>query len=231
VHVIPVLDVAGGQVVHARRGERAAYRPIVSPLVAGSDPLAVARALLFRAPAARALYLADLDALAGRTAQRAVVAALLEGEPGREIWLDAGFAHPHDAESLLATLGPSAARVRPVFGTESLRDAQALSAIALRPGAILSLDVRLGVPIDPAGAWHRPASWPATLVVMTLDRVGASAGPDLQTFARMRAQAPDREWIGAGGLQNRPDLAHAAEAGAAGWLVASALHAGTLDLR
>src|SRR5690349_5300474 len=128
--VIPVLDVSRGQVVHARRGERAAYRPILSPLVHGSAPVAVARALLGRVPAARALYVADLDALRGEPPQHAVIRTLLEQEPGLEIWLDAGFADAARADASSAALGSCAARVRPVFGTESLADARALDAIA-----------------------------------------------------------------------------------------------------
>ena len=62
---------------------------------------------------------------------------------------------------------------------------------------------------------------------MTLDRVGADAGLDLDTFARLRALAPERRWIGAGGVRDAGDLA-AAAAGAEGWPVASALHDGRI---
>jgi len=46
MQVIPVLDLLDGHVVRAVRGERAAYLPIRSSLAAGSEPLAIARALL-----------------------------------------------------------------------------------------------------------------------------------------------------------------------------------------
>jgi phosphoribosylformimino-5-aminoimidazole carboxamide ribotide isomerase len=61
---------------------------------------------------------------------------------------------------------------------------------------------------------------------MTLDRVGSAGGPDLETFERLRAMAPDHTWIGAGGIRDAADLEAGAAAGAAGWLVASALHDG-----
>ena len=66
------------------------------------------------------------------------------------------------------------------------------------------------------------------MIVMTLDRVGAASGPDLETFARLRAMAADRRWIGAGGVRDADDLAAATAAGADAWLVASALHDGRL---
>ena len=62
---------------------------------------------------------------------------------------------------------------------------------------------------------------------MTLERVGADAGPDLDTLAEVRRKAPQAMLIGAGGIRHPADLARAADAGADAWLVASALH----DLR
>ena len=218
-----MLDVLDGQVVRALRGERAAYRPIVSPLVAGSDPRRVAAALLARTRS-KVLYVADLDALQGRPAQTDVCAQLLASDPALTLWLDAGLRDAAAAARLQAAFG---ARVRPVFGSESLVDAQALREFGQ---AILSLDSRLARPLDPAGIWTRPALWPDTLIAMTLDRVGARAGPDLAALASLRAQAPERRWIGAGGVRDASDLAAAAQAGAEGWLVASALHDGSLGI-
>jgi phosphoribosylformimino-5-aminoimidazole carboxamide ribotide isomerase len=65
------------------------------------------------------------------------------------------------------------------------------------------------------------------VIVMTLDRVGAFAGPDLAAFADIRRRAPQAAVIGAGGIRDSDDLAAASRAGAHEWLVASALH----DLR
>jgi phosphoribosylformimino-5-aminoimidazole carboxamide ribotide isomerase len=236
--VIPVVDLMGGQVVHARRGERGRYRPIESPLAAGSDPVAIARALLERCPAPHGapplLYVADLDALTGGRMQQAALARLLAALPTLQLWLDAGFATPAQAAQARAQLGPD--RVRPVIASESLADAQALCALATDPQTIVSLDCRHERPMDPAGLWQRPELWPATVIVMTLDRVGADAGPDFDTLARLRAQAaavhaPVRQWVGAGGLRHAGDLAAAGAAGAQAWLVASALHDGRLDPR
>ena len=63
--VIPVIDVRHGLAVAAVRGQRADYRPLVTPLAAGSDPADIARgyAALFTFPV---LYVADLDGIEGR---------------------------------------------------------------------------------------------------------------------------------------------------------------------
>ena len=221
-----MIDLLHGQVVRAVRGERSAYRPVVSTLVAGSEPQAVARALLSAVPGAAppVLYVADLDALQGGPPQEAVLRALLHAWPGLEAWVDAGFADVAAARSLADAMGEGASRLRPVFGSETLASREALAGVFAHPGAILSLDARHARPLDPAGCWDAPSLWPATVVVMTLDRVGSGAGPDLATFARLRARAPDRRWVGAGGVRTAADLRDAAAAGAQGWLVASALH-------
>ncbi|HEX7888128.1 MAG TPA: HisA/HisF-related TIM barrel protein [Ramlibacter sp.] len=232
VQVIPVIDLLRGQVVRGVRGERHAYRPIVSRLVDGSAPVDVARALRATAPPPSGreavLYVADLDAIQGGPAQVSVLLDLLRAQPELVLWLDAGFAGPASVRALRPGLGAAAARVRPVYGSESLASGAALAELAADPGAILSLDSRLERPLDPSGSWQRPDLWPRTLIVMTLDRVGAGSGPDLGTFTRLRALAPDRAWIGAGGVRDAADLRASASAGADAWLVASALHDGTL---
>lgn len=227
-----MLDLQTGQAVRAVRGERAAYRPLVSRLAAGSEPLALARALLAHprcAGAAPTLYVADLDGILRGAAQVAVLRGLLTQLPGLTLWLDAGLADAAAARALLAALGPAAASVRPVFGTESLRDAAALAGITGVPGAVLSLDTRLGSAMDPADAWSQPEHWPETLIVMTLDRVGAASGPDLALLQSLRAMRPGGHWVGAGGIRDGADLAAVQAAGATAWLVASALHDGRLD--
>jgi len=227
--LIPVIDLQAGQVVHARRGERARYLPMRSSLAPGSDPLVLAAALR-RASGSRILYLADLDALQGRAPQTAVLAALLAAEPGCTLWLDAGFHDAGEAGRLLEHLGAPAARVQPVFGSESLVSrAAAQEALAARDRAILSLD-RLGErTLDAAGCWDDPSLWPRRVIAMSLDRVGADAGPDLATLAMLRQRAPRHTaLIGAGGIRAAADLAQAEQAGAAAWLVASAWHEGRL---
>ncbi len=228
-----MLDLARGQVVRGVRGERAGYRPIVSALVAGSDPVAIATALLPPATAGRAdaatLYVADLDAIQGAQAQVGTLRRLLALRDDLCLWLDAGLSGSSAGAALRDALGAGGERVRLVYGSESLAAGNASPGLADDPRAILSLDCRLARPLDPAGLWSRPALWPRTVIAMTLDRVGAAAGPDLSTLARLRALAPDRVWIGAGGIRDRNDLRSAATTGASAWLVASALHDGTLQ--
>lgn len=227
--LIPVIDLLGGQVVRGVRGDRQAYRPIVSALCGSSEPLVVARRLCEHCASAQ-LYVADLDALMGGAVQLALLRDLLQRLPEvHELWLDGGFADAEAAAAVIGALGPEGARIAPVFGSESLRSPAVLagcfdpgSAIGAR--AVLSLDRRDGQRLDAAGCWETPALWPPRVIVMTLERVGSGEGPDLQTLSEVQARAPQARLVGAGGLRSLDDLARAGAAGAAAWLVASALH-------
>lgn len=219
--LVPVIDLQSARVVRARRGERATYRPIVTPLAEGSEPVAIARALLERA-GGHALYVADLDAIVHGRAQWAAIDALRAALPGVTLWLDAGFADAAAAAHALAGRD----RVIPVFGSESLQATQ------LPRDAVLSLDRRGTRPLDPAGWWNAPERWPHTVIAMTLDAVGSEAGPDLATLAELRRRVPaGGRIVGAGGVRHEADLASAAAAGASAWLVASALHGEAIDRR
>ncbi|VTU31310.1 1-(5-phosphoribosyl)-5-[(5-phosphoribosylamino)methylideneamino] imidazole-4-carboxamide isomerase [Variovorax sp. PBL-H6] len=227
LNLIPVIDLLQGQVVRAVRGDRQAYRPIVSALCGSSDPVTVARILCDHC-AARQLYVADLDALQGGATQVTVLAGLLEALPGIELWLDAGLADASAGQALRSRLAPFASRIVLVYGSESLRSREALER-CFGAGdddsqAALSLDRRDGQRLDAAGCWDAVALWPKRLIVMTLERVGSGAGPDLDTLRDVRRLAPGAMLIGAGGIRSEGDLARAAAAGADAWLVASALH-------
>jgi HisA/HisF family protein len=233
--LIPVVDLMQGQVVRAVRGDRAAYRPIVSQLCAGSDPVTVATAMCEHCAQGQPhqqLYIADLDALLGRPAQVAVLRTILHALPDLELWLDAGFASAVSASALLTDLGFDGERVVPVFGSESLASRAALvECFAGESNAaqrVLSLDRRNGQRLDAAGCWDAPALWPKRVIVMTLERVGSDAGPDLDTIIDVQRKAPAAFIVGAGGIRDAADLARARDAGAGAWLVASALHDGRL---
>ncbi|HEY8428207.1 MAG TPA: HisA/HisF-related TIM barrel protein [Sandaracinaceae bacterium] len=223
MQLIPVIDLLRGEVVHARGGNRDAYRPLASPLGGGSDPPAVVRALLALHPF-RALYVADLDAIERRGDNRAIVRALRREFPRLELWVDAGCA---DADDVLAARIDD--YVRPVLGSETLASIDALrEAARAAPGLVLSLDFKGDALLGPAALLADPGLWPERVIAMTLARVGSDAGPDLERLQRLRALAPRCRLYAAGGVRGPADLDALASLGAAGVLLATALHAGRL---
>jgi phosphoribosylformimino-5-aminoimidazole carboxamide ribotide isomerase len=226
VKLIPVIDLLGGQVVHARRGDRANYRAVQSRLCDGAEPLTVVRALLALHPF-RCLYIADLDAIQRTGDHRDTLARIRSTFPDLELWVDSGLADGNAAANWRASgLG------LPIVGSESLRDLAALRDIAAGLSGspwILSVDFRGEEFLGPAELLRRAEElWPQRLLAMNLARVGSMHGPDLDLIRRLIRIAPAREVYAAGGVREVADLDAAASAGAAGALVATALHDGRI---
>ena len=224
MRVVPVIDIKGGIVVHARRGQRDDYAPLHSPLVEGCEPVAVARALC-RLCRTTTLYVADLDALAGESVNEAVLAALAAvAEP----WVDAGAT----TAAAAATLGRVGA-ARNVVGTESLG-----AGTELNSPVVLSVDLRDGrlISRDPELAGRGPvavvplarALGSRELLVIDLARVGSGSGPPLEAVAELAAALPAVAIYAGGGVRDDADLRALESAGAAGALVATALHEGRI---
>jgi HisA/HisF family protein len=226
VDVIPVIDVAHGRVVLAFKGERSGYRPLETPLApASSEPADVARGLskLFHF---QKLYLADLDGIEGRGRNTHIVPALSQVLPRAEIWIDAGTGCRSAARSVLAA--PVATLV---VGTESVETVRVWQDIAGEaPGrTVLSLDFRKGEFMGPHAMLTDASLWPSRVIVMTLDRVGANAGPDVERLQDIVGRANGRRVYAAGGVRDRRDLDEIRKIGVSGALVASALHSGNIS--
>ena len=221
--VIPVIDVRHGVAVAAARGDRANYRPLETPLARSSDPLAVARGFtgLFAFPV---LYVADLDGIEGRGSNVTLAADLASVVPDARIWLDEG-ARPAEAAKRIAE-----AVAMPVIGTESLAvETDVAELRALPPHAyVLSLDFKDDRFAGPAGVLAEAEHWPHSVIVMTLARVGSGEGPDLARISEIVSRAGERRVYAAGGVRDRADIEALHGAGAAGVLVATALHRGML---
>jgi phosphoribosylformimino-5-aminoimidazole carboxamide ribotide isomerase len=218
MRVVGVIDLKGGTAVHAVRGERERYRPL-------GDPLSLARG--FRLDE---LYVADLDAITGTGGNDSIIAALAREA---RVMVDAGASEPERARALL-DLGVD----RVVVGTETLTDADALDrlpdavlSVDLRDGSVLSRDPRLaGLPaLDAIARLH--GAGPRDVIVLDLARVGSGAGPDVRLIAEIHAAFPDLELLAGGGVRDVDDLRALGDAGAAGALVATALHAGVIGRR
>ena len=212
--MVGVIDLKDGTAVHAVRGERERYRPV-------GDPLSLARRFRLEE-----LYVADLDAIAGAGDNDAVIRALAREA---RIMVDAGVSEPGRAQALLE-LGVH----RVVVGTETLADADALG--RLLPEAVLSVDLREGHTLSPdprlaglhaldaVALLHRPGL--REVIILDLARVGSGAGPDVAAIAEIHAAFPELELLAGGGVRDAADLRALADAGAAGALVATALHRG-----
>ena len=221
--IVPAIDLKGGSVVHASGGDRAAYRPIETPLGPSDDAIAIARALVAVSDAP-ALYIADLDAIEGVGNHFELCRDLASALPQTDLWIDAGFSNVTDCAFWL----PLGATL--VIGTESLRFAEDWQELrsAFGESLILSLDFDADGERGLGALFAEAAHWPQRIIVMSLDRVGTGDGPDIARLKSVAANAGSRSVFASGGMRAVADLEAAAEAGAVGALIATAIHRGAV---
>jgi phosphoribosylformimino-5-aminoimidazole carboxamide ribotide isomerase len=234
MRIIPVLDLMHGQVVRGIAGQRHTYHAIQSPLVASADPLMIAR--VFRNHFNfHELYLADLDAIAGKDPAIATFSAL-QAE-GFKLIADAGLRTATGAAALLA-----AGVAGIVAGLETLRGLGVLAELVNEVGPqrlVFSLDLKNGQPLTTSFAWQdkdpiaiAAKAWRLgvrRLLVLDLARVGVGTGTGTEELcAQLKEAYPNLELLAGGGIRGHDDLERLRQCGVDGVLVASALHDGTL---
>lgn len=237
--VVPVMDLRHGACVHAKAGERAAYRPLESILTPrAADPLALAAAYHTRIGAGR-IYVADLDAILDDNPAWSVIRALTKIGP--TIWADGGVRSPARAVAMF-----EAGVETIVLGLETLTGPGALREIVRgsclpRDRFLLSLDLFDGRPmLAPNHDWPAGATLETVVaaaaelgldrfLILDLARVGVGVGVGGREWVdRIAAMVPGGEiWLG-GGVRGAGDLDELSRLPVAGVLVGSAMHDGRI---
>lgn len=232
--IIPVLDLLKGVTVQAVAGRRDQYRPVRSCLTDSMDPSVVLRRLNDVCRSGTA-YIADLDAITGAEPNRCTLAELSRLD--LRLMVDSGVRSPADVEELL-DLGVA----QVIVGLESLPGpdtARALVADFSSDVLVLSLDLKSGVPLTDHPPWsvQTPREMLDELadigfrqwILLDLAAVGTAQGvPTLDLCRWWRERRPDDDIITGGGLRSASDLPPLQAAGASGFLLASALHRGSI---
>ncbi len=235
MQILPVLDLKQGQVVRGIGGRRQEYRAVVSRLTPSAEPLAVARAFGEHF-GCDALYLADLDAIAGGPPAVAVYGALLH--QGFRLWVDAGLGENGRNPHALAAVGVQhiLAGLESLSGPEELRELlEHFSPARL----VFSLDLKDGRPLGSPQAWSSAEAWDiaheavrlgvARILVLDLARVGGNQGTATDDLCcRLRSAFPHLEIATGGGIRGLDDLRRLRRQGVDYVLIASALHDGRL---
>lgn len=234
MRILGVLDVMRGEVVRGIGGHRHAYRRVISRLVDSSRPVDVAEA--FRARfGIQALYVADLDAIAGASPAVGLYQDLLSR--GFELWVDAGLRTAAEASPIAET-----GVVKIVAGLETLVGPDALDDMCKQYGpdrVVFSLDLRAGQPLGERAAWSNGDAYAIamrvralgvrSMILLDIARVGTGEGTGTEALlTRLAPSCPEVDWLVGGGIRNALDLRRAKACGARGVLVASALHDGLL---
>jgi HisA/HisF family protein len=222
MRIVPVIDIRHGVVVRAIAGRRADYRPLVSRLTSALTPLETVRDLLAFYPFEN-LYIADLDAIEGRSDNGSAIRDIGAAFPELELWIDPGLRQATDAARWR-----DQQNLRLVVGSESISSLKELCALTKADECILSLDFQGARFLGDPEILEKSLLWPSHVIVMTLTRVGGDEGPDIARLAEIVARANGRAVFGAGGVRYSEDFVALAHGGATGVLVSSALHDGRL---
>jgi len=238
MRIIPVIDLLGGQAVHAVKGERKNYRPIKSVLCDKPDPVAIAVAFRDKL-GLKEIYIADLDAIQsnGGDIHRKTIETLA-GREKIDILLDAAVS---DVESARSWLNLGVHKI--VIGSETLDEWDAIESFPAKIAAdrlAFSLDMRAGRILSRCPALAALSAMEALerlhatgwreLILLDLQRVGSETGADAPLAARVRKAFPDLALLIGGGIANPEELADLRDQGIAGALIATALHRGNIGL-
>ncbi len=232
--VIPVLDILNGIAVHAVRGKRKEYSPLISVISDSPNPQDVAKA--FARLGFTELYIADLNAIMGNGESLAVIEQIGE-VTGLKLLVDAGVANTSMARTILLH---GASKV--IVGTETLTDVGFVQQAVQTLGSdrvVVSLDVKNGrllnrfnfeKNLDPVYVLQEFRGAGLTQVILLdLGRVGSGEGIDWDLLQKVQTDARMAVYVG-GGVRGMKDLLRLKEKGVVGVLVATSLHSGNITV-
>ena len=232
--IIPVIDVLNGIAVHGIRGERKRYQPLKSLLCKSADPIEIASA--FESLGFSSLYLADLDAILGKTANFNVYRQIM-AKTSLDLMVDAGIADLANAKKVLET-GVS----KIVIGSETLNSLDFVSQAVRAFGddtVVVSIDQKEGkllsaseaiASMDAVSFAQKLASIGVRqILLLDLDRVGTEHGINL-TVLRNILEKTGVEVLVGGGIRSLQELEDLRNLGFSGALVATVLHNGKLKV-
>ncbi|HXS02995.1 MAG TPA: 1-(5-phosphoribosyl)-5-[(5-phosphoribosylamino)methylideneamino]imidazole-4-carboxamide isomerase [Rhodanobacter sp.] len=233
-HVIPAIDLRGGQVVRLKQGDYA------QQTIYAGDPRALASR--YADAGARWLHLVDLDgARSGRLGNLAVIQSI--AADGMAVQAGGGVREETDLQRLF-----DAGVQRVVLGSVAIRDPERVAGWLASYGAdrlTVALDTRR---ID--GRWTLPsagwieieartldelAPWYAArgarhLLCTDIDRDGMLAGFNLDLYRHLADRVPQLAVQASGGVRSLDDIRAARAAGAQGVILGRALLEGRFSV-
>ena len=232
--IIPVIDVLNGVAVHGVRGERERYQPLKSILCRSADPLDIA--LAFESLGFSSLYLADLDAILGKSTNFSIYRQIMT-QTRLDLMVDAGIADITKAKKVLAT---EVSKI--VIGSETLNSLDFLGQAVKAFGedkVVVSIDLKKGkvLSVSEAIASMDAVSFAQKLrkigvnqiIFLDLDRVGTEHGINL-ALLRSVLEKTEVEVLVGGGIKSLQELEELGKLGVSGALVATILHNGKLEV-
>jgi phosphoribosylformimino-5-aminoimidazole carboxamide ribotide isomerase len=232
--IIPVIDVLNGIAVHGIRGERKHYKPLKSVLRNSVDPLELASA--FELLGFSDLYIADLDAIQGKSANYKIYRNITL-ETGLELMVDAGISDIMKAEALLKN-----GVQKIVIGSETLNNLDFVTkaikdfspekvvvSVDMKQGNLLSASELLAS-LDAVSFVKKLLDLDASqFILLELNRVGTEHGVNFSLINSIWKQTEVELTVG-GGIHSLQELEELRSLGISGALIATVLHNGKLSV-
>jgi len=232
--VIPVVDVLNGVAVHGIRGERERYQTLKSTLCKSADPLDIA--LTFESLGFSSLYLADLDAILGKSANFSLYQKIMT-QTSLDLMVDAGIADISKAKKVLATevskivIGSETLSGLDFLGqaVKSFGEDKVVVSIDLKEGRMLSVSEDIASMDAVSFAQKLRKIGINQIILLDLDRVGTEHGINLTILKNILEKTGVEVLVG-GGIRSLQELEELRKLGVSGALVATVLHNGKLEV-
>ncbi len=233
--VIPVLDILNSTAVHAVKGERAEYKPLLSKLIKSTNPLEIIQ-LLNSKYSINEFYIADLDAIINQNPNLQLLSSILR-IPGVKIMIDPGIANTADI------LQYSKYNINKlIIGLETIQNLQiiekALTFLA-ESKIIISIDMYKGKILSKAKGLRSLSliaivkklelSGIKELILLDLFRVGQKIGGIPSKYLEIKDEFEGKIYVG-GGIKEFKDILYLKQHRFAGVLLATALFDGTINI-
>ena len=236
MEIIPVMDILGGVVVHAVKGEREKYKPIKSILCSSSNPKDIA--LTFKGLGFKSLYIADLDAIINEKLNLNMIQMIKKVWMDVNLIIDAGKLSLDCAEKFL-----KAGVSKIVVGTETLEDFGKLIKVSEDKigveNVVISLDFKGRKILTNCDTLKNFSPVKAlkfflnlgfkSFIYLDLLKVGSLEGVNLDVINALIKYKGEASLIVGGGIRSFNEILKLKNAGVNGVLVSTAIHKGLIS--
>jgi phosphoribosylformimino-5-aminoimidazole carboxamide ribotide isomerase len=234
--IIPVIDILNSKAVHARKGERAKYKPLKSILIDSSEPIEIVK-FLNQKFKFKEFYIADLDAIIKKKPNLVLLTKILK-IPEIDIILDPGI---RDSADLVRYSKFKLKKL--ILGIETINSFDVINEALKVFGKnriIVSIDMfnrNLISKIEELESWtpidliNRLKEFSVQeIILLDLFRVGQKIGGIPKFYLDIRSNFKGTVLVG-GGIKNFEDLQLYYNHNFSGVLIATALYDGSINVK
>ncbi len=233
--IIPVIDILNSKAVHAIKGERTKYKPLISELFKSSDPIEIIKILNHKYNF-NEIYLADLDAIIKKIPNYEIISKVTKVK-NLKLILDPGIVKSEDIQKFSRfNLKKLILGLETINSFDVIRDSLKIFGI---DKIVISVDMFKGKIITKIRDLVNESLLNTIiklnnlgvreLILLDLFRVGQKLGGIPPLYLKIR-DAFDGDILVGGGIKNLNDLSNYNRENFSGVLIATALYDGSINI-